>query len=135
MTSMKMHRRTAGAFAAAAAFVALVAAAQPTQLEANKRIAIEFYDAAINREDFGAASQYLGSYYKQHNRRPPTAPANQNGMFGDTAPGSSAPPNNRLVAGRDARGAGVRARGRAARLRADIAARPDRCVSTAPAAA
>jgi predicted SnoaL-like aldol condensation-catalyzing enzyme len=76
--SMKIHRRTAGAFAAAAAaFVAFAADAQSSQLEANKRVAIEFYDAAINRKDFAAASQYLGSHYKQHN---PTAADGAEGL-------------------------------------------------------
>jgi predicted SnoaL-like aldol condensation-catalyzing enzyme len=59
--------RATGAIAAVALCVAVTAGAQPSQLEANKRIATEFYDAAINRKDFAAASQYLGSQYKQHN--------------------------------------------------------------------
>jgi hypothetical protein len=68
MIAAKLYRRIAGSIAvAAAALVALAVAAQPSQLEANKRIATEFYDAAINRKDFAAASQYLGSNYKQHN--------------------------------------------------------------------
>lgn len=75
--STKIHRRTAGAIAAAAALVALAADAQPSQLEANKRVATEFYDAAINRKDFAAASQYLGSHYKQHN---PTAADGAEGL-------------------------------------------------------
>jgi predicted SnoaL-like aldol condensation-catalyzing enzyme len=49
------------------------------QLEANKRIAQEFYDAAINRKDYAAASQYLGSGYKQHN---PTATDGPEGLKG-----------------------------------------------------
>jgi len=64
---------------AAAAWVALAAAAQPSQLESNKRIATEFYDAAINRKDFAAASQYLGSSYRQHN---PTAADGAEGLRG-----------------------------------------------------
>ena len=75
--SMRIQRRMAGAIAASAAFVALAADAQPSQLEANKRIAAEFYDAAINRKDFAAASQYLGSHYKQHN---PTAADGAEGL-------------------------------------------------------
>ena len=62
-----IHSRATGAIAAAALCVAVTAGAQPSQLEANKRIATEFYEAAINRKDFAAASQYLGSQYKQHN--------------------------------------------------------------------
>lgn len=75
--SRKIHRRTAVAIAAAAALVALGADAQPPQLEANKRIATEFYDAAINRKDFSVASQYLGSSYRQHN---PTAADGAEGL-------------------------------------------------------
>lgn len=76
MTS-EIYRRTVAAAVATAAFVALAAGAQPSQLEANKRIATEFYDAAINRKDFAAASQYLGSDYKQHN---PTAADGAEGL-------------------------------------------------------
>jgi predicted SnoaL-like aldol condensation-catalyzing enzyme len=61
---------------AAVCCVAAVAA-QPSQLELNKRIATEFYDAAINRKDFAAASQYLGSSYRQHN---PTAADGAEGL-------------------------------------------------------
>jgi len=45
-------------------------AAGSAQLEANKKLVVAFYDAAINRKDFAAAVQYLGPQYKQHN---PTA--------------------------------------------------------------
>jgi predicted SnoaL-like aldol condensation-catalyzing enzyme len=38
-------------------------------LEANKRTVLSFYDAAINRTDFAAASAYLGGRYVQHNPR------------------------------------------------------------------
>jgi predicted SnoaL-like aldol condensation-catalyzing enzyme/quinol monooxygenase YgiN len=37
------------------------------QREANKQTVLAFYDAAINRRDFDAASQYLGARYIQHN--------------------------------------------------------------------
>jgi predicted SnoaL-like aldol condensation-catalyzing enzyme len=40
-------------------------------LEANKKAVVEFYDAAINRKDFEAASKFFGPRYVQHN---PTAP-------------------------------------------------------------
>ena len=49
-------------FAASAAV-----AADAAQMEANKKAAIGFYDAAINKKDFEAASQYLGNRYVQHN--------------------------------------------------------------------
>jgi predicted SnoaL-like aldol condensation-catalyzing enzyme len=78
MLSAKFNRRSAGLVAAAAtALAALPVAAQSPQLEANKRIAVDFYDAAINRKDFAAASQYLGSNYKQHN---PTAADGPDGL-------------------------------------------------------
>jgi predicted SnoaL-like aldol condensation-catalyzing enzyme len=78
MTGERCHR-TVGAIGAITlgALVALAACAQPSPLEANKRIATEFYDAAINRKDFAAASQYLGSSYRQHN---PTAADGPEGL-------------------------------------------------------
>ncbi len=75
----RIYCRIVSAIAAAAACVALAAVAQPSQLEANKRIATEFYDAAINRKDFAAASQYLGDQYRQHN---PTAADGAEGLRG-----------------------------------------------------
>jgi predicted SnoaL-like aldol condensation-catalyzing enzyme len=35
-------------------------------LEANKRIVLEFYEHVVNRRDFSAAARYLGPYYIQH---------------------------------------------------------------------
>lgn len=46
-------------------------------LEANKKTAVAFYDAAINRKDFAAAAGYLGAQYKQHN---PTAQDGPEGL-------------------------------------------------------
>src|SRR5215510_9042729 len=42
-------------------------AADAAQMEANKKIVVEFYEKAINQKDFDAASTYLGSRYTQHN--------------------------------------------------------------------
>jgi predicted SnoaL-like aldol condensation-catalyzing enzyme len=42
-------------------------AADAAQMEANKKAAIEFYDAAINNKDFDSASKYIGNRYVQHN--------------------------------------------------------------------
>ena len=42
-------------------------AADAAQMEANKKAAIEFYDAAINKKDFEAASKFIGNRYTQHN--------------------------------------------------------------------
>ena len=79
MQVFRIDRGAAGAIGVVIACVALAAGAQTSQLEANKRIATEFYDAAINRKDFTAASQYLGSQYKQHN---PTAADGAEGLRG-----------------------------------------------------
>lgn len=78
MLTAKFNPRSAGLVAAAAtALAAQPAAAQSPQLEANKRVAKDFYDATINRKDFAAASQFLGSQYKQHN---PTAADGAEGL-------------------------------------------------------
>ena len=36
-------------------------------LEANKKTVLEFYEAGLNKKDFGAASKYFGPKYIQHN--------------------------------------------------------------------
>jgi hypothetical protein len=36
-------------------------------MERNKKAALQFYDLAINKKDYEAASKYLGADYKQHN--------------------------------------------------------------------
>ncbi len=46
-------------------------AAADATLEANKKTVVEFYDAALNRKDFEAASRFFGPRYVQHN---PNAP-------------------------------------------------------------
>jgi predicted SnoaL-like aldol condensation-catalyzing enzyme len=48
-------------------------------LEANKKAVVEFYDLAINKKDFEAASKYFGPKYIQHN---PTAPDGIEGFKG-----------------------------------------------------
>jgi predicted SnoaL-like aldol condensation-catalyzing enzyme len=59
------------AFVLAAASFLLAApaafAADAAQMEANKKAALEFYDAAINKKDFEAASKFIGNRYTQHN--------------------------------------------------------------------
>ena len=65
--------RTSLGLLVCAAFVALVIQGRPAlagntpQEEANKKIVIEFYDAAINQKDFDKAKQYFGPHYTQHN--------------------------------------------------------------------
>ena len=36
-------------------------------LEANKKVVLEFYEAGLNKKDFDAASKYFGPKYIQHN--------------------------------------------------------------------
>ena len=68
-----------GMMAVALCLPASAAAPDTTQVEANKKIAIAFYDAAINRKDYEAAKKFLGTQYKQHN---PTAADGAEGLKG-----------------------------------------------------
>jgi len=65
----------AAAFALCGALPA--AAADTAQEAANKKAVIAFYDAALNKLDYNAASAYLGPVYKQHN---PTAAEGPEGL-------------------------------------------------------
>ena len=49
-------------------------AADAQQMEANKKAVLEFYDLAINKKDFDAASKFIGSRYVQHNPRAADGP-------------------------------------------------------------
>jgi predicted SnoaL-like aldol condensation-catalyzing enzyme len=42
-------------------------AADTAQLEANKKIVVDFYEQGINQKDFEAAAKHLGPQYIQHN--------------------------------------------------------------------
>jgi predicted SnoaL-like aldol condensation-catalyzing enzyme len=60
-----------------AALVALAPAAYAAdaqQMEANKKAVVEFYDLAINKKDFEAASKFIGPRYVQHNPRAADGP-------------------------------------------------------------
>jgi predicted SnoaL-like aldol condensation-catalyzing enzyme len=71
-----MRRLMLGALALLA--LAGTARAEETAKEkANKAAVAAFYDAALNKLDFEAASKYLGPYYKQHN---PTAADGAEGL-------------------------------------------------------
>jgi predicted SnoaL-like aldol condensation-catalyzing enzyme len=61
--------RTALALATTALVLTAPAAhaADAQQLEANKRIVVDFYEKAINQKDFEAASKHFGPRYTQHN--------------------------------------------------------------------
>ena len=52
----------------------LVAAADGPQEETNKQVVVAFYEAAINRKDFVAASKFLAPRYVQHNPNAPDGP-------------------------------------------------------------
>lgn len=76
-------RNTLSAFLGTIALAMLVssnASAQTAaQLEANKKVATAFYEAAINQKNFEAAVKFLGAQYKQHN---PTAGDGAEGLKG-----------------------------------------------------
>jgi predicted SnoaL-like aldol condensation-catalyzing enzyme len=57
--------------------LALAAPALAADLEANKKLVVDFYNLALNQKDFDAASKYLGPRYIQHN---PTAPDGAEGL-------------------------------------------------------
>ena len=42
-------------------------AADPAEMEANKKTVLEFYEKGLNQKDFAAASVYFGPRYVQHN--------------------------------------------------------------------
>ena len=67
-------------------------AADAKQMEENKKIIAEFYDAALNQKDFEKASKYLGSRYTQHN---PGAADGPEGLKGFLAFLKDKFPNNR----------------------------------------
>jgi predicted SnoaL-like aldol condensation-catalyzing enzyme len=57
----------------------LVVPAAHADMAANKKNVVEFYEQAINKKDFDAASKYLGPRYIQHN---PVAPDGAEGLKG-----------------------------------------------------
>jgi predicted SnoaL-like aldol condensation-catalyzing enzyme len=59
------------------AMPALSSAKDAPNVEANRKAAVAFYEAAINRKDFDAAVKFLGPQYKQHN---PTAADGAEGL-------------------------------------------------------
>jgi predicted SnoaL-like aldol condensation-catalyzing enzyme len=58
-----------------------VCAADAAQQEVNKKIVMEFYEKAINRKDFEAASKYLGPQYIQHNQKASDGPEGLKGFI------------------------------------------------------
>ena len=49
-------------------------AADERQMEENKKVVLQLYEAAINQKDFEAASKFLGPRYIQHNPRAADGP-------------------------------------------------------------
>jgi len=49
-------------------------AADEKQMEENKKVVLQLYEAAINQKDFEAASKFLGPRYIQHNPRAADGP-------------------------------------------------------------
>ena len=47
--------------------IALAGRAVAADLEANKKIVVDFYNQALNQKDFDAAAKYFGPRYTQHN--------------------------------------------------------------------
>lgn len=52
---------------AAAALVLLAGPAFAADLDANKKIVVDFYEKGLNQKDYDAAAQYFGPRYIQHN--------------------------------------------------------------------
>jgi predicted SnoaL-like aldol condensation-catalyzing enzyme len=52
---------------AAAALALLTGPAFAADLEANKKIVVDFYEKGLNQKDYDAAAKYFGPRYIQHN--------------------------------------------------------------------
>jgi len=59
---------------AAAAAVMVSMPAFAADIEANKKIVVDFYEKALNQKDFEAAAQHFGPRYIQHNPAVPDGP-------------------------------------------------------------
>jgi predicted SnoaL-like aldol condensation-catalyzing enzyme len=51
----------------AAAIIGVAMPAFAADLEANKKVVVDFYEKALNQKDFDAAAKYFGPRYTQHN--------------------------------------------------------------------
>jgi predicted SnoaL-like aldol condensation-catalyzing enzyme len=91
-SNMLRHMLTASLAALALLLARPALAADAKQMEENKKIIAEFYDAALNQKDFEKASKYLGSRYTQHN---PNAADGPEGLKGFLAFLRDKFPNNR----------------------------------------
>jgi predicted SnoaL-like aldol condensation-catalyzing enzyme len=52
---------------AAAALIVFAGPALAADLEANKKIVVDFYEKGLNQKDYDAAAKYFGPRYVQHN--------------------------------------------------------------------
>ena len=52
---------------AAAALALLTGPAFAADLEANKKVVVDFYEKGLNQKDYDAAAKYFGPRYVQHN--------------------------------------------------------------------
>ncbi|TWT12785.1 nuclear transport factor 2 family protein [Reyranella sp. CPCC 100927] len=63
-----MRKIAVALIAGALALVAQSAvAADPRQMEENKKVVLDFYEKGLNKKDFEAAAVHFGSRYTQHN--------------------------------------------------------------------
>ena len=63
----------------AALLLAVSMPAAATDLEANKKVVIDFYEKGLNQKDYEAAARHFGPRYVQHN---PNAPDGAEGFRG-----------------------------------------------------
>ena len=57
-----------------AAILGVAAPAFAADLEANKKVVVDFYEKALNQKDYDAAAKYFGPRYIQHNPLVPNGP-------------------------------------------------------------
>lgn len=55
-------------------------AADAAQMEANKKVVVDFYEKGLNQKDYEAAAKYFGNRYVQHNPGAPDGPAGFKGL-------------------------------------------------------
>jgi predicted SnoaL-like aldol condensation-catalyzing enzyme len=58
----------------AATILGVAAPAFAADLEANKKVVVDFYEKALNQKDYDAAAKYFGPRYIQHNPLVPNGP-------------------------------------------------------------
>jgi predicted SnoaL-like aldol condensation-catalyzing enzyme len=69
-----MKKSLLAALAVAFTPLLLGAPAVAADLEANKKIVVDFYEKGLNQKDFDAAAKYFGPRYTQHNPGAPDGP-------------------------------------------------------------